>query len=305
MKGKNYLCSIEICDMKTFGFTSDLGWSVSRYDIFNTCKRKYYHNYYPKFDEPEFRDRALLLKSMTTVPLEIGNIAHDVMESILHRLIKSSKPVDIDRLKDFVYQRTQEYVSSKQFLEIYYHEQEVIDWEPLAEKAYGSIKNIVTSDRFQWILELPQSSKDQWIIEPAGFGETRIDGMKAYCKVDFMLPHADTIYIMDWKTGKPDLEKHRKQLIGYALFASFHFEGKFSNIVPMVCYVRDGYVEVQPDISSSDIQDFVETVRRETAEMKAFTLDENKNIPKNKEDFLMTDNLSSCRFCEFRALCQR
>ena len=291
--------------MKTFSFTSELGWSVSRYDVFQSCKRKYYHQYYAKHDEPALRDRALLLKSMTTVPLEIGNIAHDVMESILHRLIKSSQPVDIDRLEKFVHQKAQEYVTSKKFLEVHYKEQEQIAWEPIAERAFGSIKNIVTSDRFAWILELPQSSKDQWMIEPAGFGETRIEGMKAYCKVDFMLPHEETIYIMDWKTGKPDPEKHRKQLIGYSLFAKYHFDGRFAQIVPMVCYVKEGYEEVQPEITDADISAFVETVRSETAEMKSYNLDEMKNTPKMKASFAMTDNISSCRFCEYRELCQR
>jgi hypothetical protein len=291
--------------MKTFPFTSELGWSVSRYDVFQSCKRKYYYQYYAKHDEPAIRDRALYLKSMTTVPLEIGNIAHDVMESILHRLIKSSQPVDIERLENFVHQRAEQYVTSKKFLEVHYKEQEHIEWKPLAERAFSSIRNIVTSDRFAWILELPQSSKDQWMIEPAGFGETRIEGMKAYCKVDFMLPHEDTVYIMDWKTGKPDPEKHRKQLIGYSLFASYHFEGRFAHIIPMVCYVKESYEEVQPEISSDDIAQFVETVRRETAEMKSFNVDEMKNTPKVKTSFPLTDQISSCRFCEYRELCER
>jgi hypothetical protein len=247
----------------------------------------------------------MMLKSMTTVPLEIGNIAHDVMESILHRLIKSSQPVDIDRLENFVHQRAEQYVTSKKFLEVHYKEQEQIDWMPLAERAFSSIRNIVTSDRFAWILELPQSSKDQWMIEPAGFGETRIEGMKAYCKVDFMLPHDDTIYIMDWKTGKPDADKHRKQLIGYSLFARYHFEGRFANIIPMVCYVKEGYEEVQPEITNDDITAFVETVRREATEMKSYNLDEFKNTPKMKAAFPLSESISPCRFCEYRELCER
>jgi hypothetical protein len=291
--------------MKTFPFTSELGWSVSRYDVFQTCKRRYYYQYYAKHDDPAIRDRAMMLKSMTTVPLEIGNIAHDVMESILHRLIKSSQPVDIDRLENFVHQRAEQYVTSKKFLEVHYKEQEQIDWMPLAERAFSSIRNIVTSDRFAWILELPQSSKDQWMIEPAGFGETRIEGMKAYCKVDFMLPHEDTIYIMDWKTGKPDADKHRKQLIGYSLFARYHFEGRFANIIPMVCYVKEGYEEVQPEITNDDISSFVETVRSETTEMKSYNLDEFKNTPKMKAAFPLSESTSPCRFCEYRELCER
>jgi hypothetical protein len=32
----------------------------------------------------------------------------------------------------------------------------------------------VNSERFEWVKQLPESSKKQWIIEPGGFGETRI-----------------------------------------------------------------------------------------------------------------------------------
>jgi hypothetical protein len=248
---------------------------------------------------------SIIISTMPSMMSLVFETGHDVMESILHRLIKSSQPVDVERLEKFVHQKAQEYVTSKKFLEVHYKEQEQIAWEPIAERAFGSIKNIVTSDRFAWILELPQSSKDQWMIEPAGYGETRIEGMKAYCKVDFMLPHEETIYIMDWKTGKPDPEKHRKQLIGYSLFAKYHFDGRFAQIVPMVCYVKEGYEEVQPEITDADISAFVETVRSETAEMKSYNLDEVKNTPKMKASFAMTDNISSCRFCEYRELCQR
>ena len=33
-----------------FDFSKILGWSVSRYNMFQTCKRQYYYNYYGKYD---------------------------------------------------------------------------------------------------------------------------------------------------------------------------------------------------------------------------------------------------------------
>ena len=43
--------------MKTekFDYTPILGWSVTRYDKFLTCKRQYYYEYYGKYD-PDILD---------------------------------------------------------------------------------------------------------------------------------------------------------------------------------------------------------------------------------------------------------
>lgn len=305
LKGKKSLSSVEICTMKTFPFTSELGWSVSRFEIYQTCKRKYFYRYYDKYDRDFDIKQIAKLKAMTTIPLEIGNIVHDVVETILHRLQKSSSPVQLDKLEQFVFARTEEYVNSKVFSEIHYKELEKIDAHEIGQRAFQSVKNIVTSERFEWIRNLPQSSKDRWIIEPPGFGETRIEDIKAYCKVDFMLPHERIIYILDWKTGKQDLVKHRKQLIGYALFARYHFANDFDEIVPMVCYVKEGFEEVRPEITDADITDFIDTMKSETLELKSMNSDVFKNIPKPKVEFACTDNIGSCRFCEFRELCQR
>ena len=81
--------------MKKFPFTSILGWSSSRYDVFSTCKRKYYYRYYAKHDMDFALDQIIRLRQLTTVPLTVGSIAHDVIETLLKRLQKSD--ADIDR----------------------------------------------------------------------------------------------------------------------------------------------------------------------------------------------------------------
>ena len=43
--------------IKAFGFTPILGWSFSRYGIFSDCKRKYYYQYYGKYDTQYKRDK--------------------------------------------------------------------------------------------------------------------------------------------------------------------------------------------------------------------------------------------------------
>lgn len=291
--------------MKSFSFTHELGWSVSRFDTFSACKRKYYYTYYGKFDNEFSLQQITTLKSLTSVPLEIGNIAHDIIETLLKRLVKSSEVIDQSRLEAYVEKICLEYIQKKTFIEVYYKEKENIDTVAIITAVKQCLQNVLQSERFEWIRNLPQDSKDRWIIEPPGFGETRIEGMKAYCKVDFMLPVDRTIYILDWKTGKEDLTKHRKQLIGYSLFAKYHFENDFDEIKTMVCYIKDGYVEKTPDITMEDVHQFIDTVQQETAEMKSMNVDVQANTPRPKEEFSITEDAAKCRFCEFRELCGR
>jgi CRISPR/Cas system-associated exonuclease Cas4 (RecB family) len=295
--------------LKRFPFTPILGWSVSRFDTFSYCKRKYYYTYYGKFDREFPLQKINQLKSLTSEALTIGSLAHDVIEAILKRLQKSTEVIDETRMKNFVKQQVQKYMLDHTFTEIYYKEKEAIDENYIAESVFNAVMIFVKSERFEWVKNLPESSKQQWIIEPDGYGETRIQTdrgeLKAYCKVDFMLPNGRDIYILDWKTGKQDPEKHRKQLIGYSLFASFHFENKFDRIIPILAYLKDGYSEVLPEISEADIENFKDDMYGDTKAMHRMNLDIENNTPVSKDEFTQTESESKCKYCEFKELCGR
>lgn len=295
--------------LKRFPFTPILGWSVSRFDTFSYCKRKYYYTYYGKFDREFPLQKINELKSLTSEALTIGSLAHDVIEAILKRLQKSTEVIDESRMKNFVKQQVQKYMLDHTFTEIYYKEKEAIDENYIAESVFNAVMIFVKSERFEWVKNLPESSKQQWIIEPDGYGETRIQTdrgeLKAYCKVDFMLPNGRDIYILDWKTGKQDPEKHRKQLIGYSLFASFHFENKFDRIIPILAYLKDGYSEVLPEISEADIENFKDDMYGDTKAMHRMNLDIENNTPVGKDEFTQTESESKCKYCEFKELCGR
>ncbi len=295
--------------LKRFPFTPILGWSVSRFDTFSFCKRKYYYTYYGKFDREFPLAKITALRNLTTEALTIGSLAHDVIEAILKRIQKSTDVIDETRMKGFVKTQVQKYMLDKVFSEVYYKEKEEIDESYIVENVFNAVMIFVRSERFEWIRQLPDSSKQQWIIEPDGFGETRIQTdrgeLKAYCKVDFMLPDGKDIYILDWKTGKADEFKHRKQLIGYSLFASFHFENKFDRIIPILAYLKDGYSEVVPEISERDIENFKDDMLAETRAMQRMNLDIENNTPVDKNEFALTESEGKCKYCEFRELCGR
>lgn len=288
--------------MKKFPFTNILGWSVSRYDVFTSCKRKYFYAYYSKHDTEVDIKKIQRLKNLTTVALEIGNIAHDVIRDLLIRLQTSSVTVNQEKLKAYTLKMAADYCASKEFMEIYYQQTQNVSSEEIGLVAYQSVVNLLNSERFEWLNSIPIEKRKDWIIEPDGFGETRINDLKAYCKVDFLIPLDDKAFILDWKTGKKDEQKHKKQMIGYSMFAHHNLGFTPVNISSYVAYIKEKYEELAPKISTEEITTFIDTVKRESEEMYKFNIDIQSNIPIPKEHFEMVNN-GLCRFCEYRELC--
>ncbi len=289
--------------IKQFPFTPILGWSASRYDTFKTCRRRYYYTYYAKFDPEHSAEKINRLKQMTSIPLEIGNIVHDIIKVLLERLQKTEQQIDAARFYDYARKITGQYCQ-KTFSEIYYKEIDRLDIDDIYENIRLSLSNLMNSQRFMWVVRNAITNKDQWVIEPPGFGQTVINGLKAYCKVDFLFPVDDVLYIMDWKTGKIDNHKHHKQMLGYTAWAAFHFDRDPEKIQPIIAYLKPDYSEDTLHISRPDIDGFENTVSTETNEMYEFCYDIAENIPKGKDQFEKTAIAVFCDYCNFRELCR-
>ena len=289
--------------IKTFDYTPILGWSMSRYDLFLLCKRKYYYKYYAKYDPEYPRHKIEKLKNLTSVPLEIGIIVHDIIKEILKRLLKTEEKIDRKRFVDFTRRETEKSINSKTFEEIYYQRISQINIDELLVDITTCLSNFLNSKRFDFITTEAIKSKLEWIIEPPGYGETRIDGLKAYCKVDFLFPVDNKVIILDWKTGKTREDKYRNQLVGYSCWASYNFDKAPSQIIPIVVYLNPQYSEKEIEISEIDIKDFANKIEIETNEMYSFCQNIEDNIPLNKESFYKTSNNKICDYCNFRELC--
>ncbi|OQY41621.1 MAG: hypothetical protein B6240_14940, partial [Desulfobacteraceae bacterium 4572_87] len=165
-------------------FTPKLGWSVSRYNLFETCKRQYYYNYYPKYD-PEYPAKKILaLKNMTSIPLEIGNIVHDVNKTLLERLQKTAKNIDKGKFHDYAKKMTARYVQAKTFQEVHYGRMKSVGPNDLFDKIRISLNNLLNSNRFDWLIEHAVIKKDEWLIEPPGYRQIRKETahMNEFCQ---------------------------------------------------------------------------------------------------------------------------
>ncbi len=289
--------------IKEFDYTSILGWSVSRYDKFKLCKRQYYYEYYAKYDSEYPRYKIDELKQLTSIPLAQGITVHSVIKVLLERLLKSEAEIDIGRFMDFTKGKIEEYCRKNTFAEVYYSEIKDVDPKDLFEEIKNDLMNLLNSERYKWLKTKAITNKGNWLIEPSGYGECRLNGMKAYCKVDFLFPVDDEIYIIDWKTGKIAEEKHKKQLLGYVSWASYHFKKEPEKIIPIISYLKPSYRETKMRFNEFDIQDFIIKVREETEEMYSMCQNVAENIPGEKEDFKKTGNKKICNYCNYRELC--
>jgi CRISPR/Cas system-associated exonuclease Cas4 (RecB family) len=288
--------------IKKFNYTSILGWSASRYDKFSTCKRQYFYDYYAKFDKDTPLEKIQFLKKLTSRNLETGNIVHDIIRDMLKRYQISTKPLNKDKFFKYSYDITKNYCNSKKFFEQYYNGKTVLIPEIYA-KVKDILENFLNSSRFTWIEKNAMFKSSKWIIEPEGFGETRINGLKAFCKVDFLFPVDNKIYIMDWKTGKPIEEKHSKQLKGYTLWANYIFDKKIDDILPIIVYLYPQYNEKSVEIDNCSISEFAKIVVNETQNMYEYLTDIEQNVPKDKKEFSLNENKFLCKYCCYKEIC--
>ena len=287
---------------ETYAFTPMLGWSLSRYEVFDKCKRQYYYTYYSKFVTEVPHYKISQLRELTTVSLEIGNVVHDVMEAFLRRLQKDDSSIDQQRFFDYAHQKAKTYFSTKTFIEEYYSLSNVNVDEACA-RIDTCLANFMKSPCCSWLYMKAMTNRENWMIEPSGYGETRLNGLKAYCKMDFLFPVDDIIYILDWKTGKKDAYKHSRQLVGYAAAASSNFSIPAETIFPKIVYLYPEFEEFEIAFKPADIDAFCQTVKAQTDEMLSYCADPAQNVPRAIDAFPKTPSPALCNYCDFRELC--
>ncbi len=288
---------------ENYPYSPVLGWSISRYEVFDKCKRQYFYTYYPKAVKNVPHYKIAQLRELTSVPLEIGNVVHDILEAFLKRLQKSDTDIDESRFFNYARDLAERYFSEKSFLEIYYGYYSEIDKEKSCKKIENCLKNFIQSPCYNWIYMVAMGDRRNWMIEPSGFGETRLSGLKAYCKMDFLIPVNKDIYILDWKTGSKDEAKHSSQLMGYAAAVNRNFNIRWDRIFPKIVYLHPEYEEFEIKINPEGLESFFEKIRMQTQEMYAFCSNVEQNIPLDIEAFTKNPSPLLCRQCRFRELC--
>ncbi|MBT7616887.1 MAG: PD-(D/E)XK nuclease family protein [Calditrichaeota bacterium] len=284
--------------MKYYEFSSNIGWSFSRYNTFDRCKRQYYYSYYGKRQDPKVAELAKL-ESYAIVK---GSVVHDVIAQILHH-VKINHDYPLDRLSNHLNIMTERYLADVTFAESYYNKDKNDELEVrLRQEIEVPINAFLGSDRFLTLKAQTAAEKATWIIEPGGYGETRVNELKMYAKADFIFQKDDRYIILDWKTGKLETKKYMKQLLGYTTYVCDHFGVSPDVVDAYICHIGDNYSEHSQQFSEFDLSEMAAQVEEQISHMEQYCIYPAENVPKDKSAFPIEQN-HLCPYCNFRELC--
>ena len=291
--------------LSRYPYSPQLGWSTTRSETFRGCRRRYFYQYYWKFEGELPLDRIVQLRQLSSAPMIIGQAVHSVLAAVLKRLLKTRKPIDQSRFQGYVGRAIdKELQGCSGLMEVHYGEREHVDAADLQPVVLACMETFLASDRYRWLQQ--QLAEDPpFLIEPPGYGEARLQDLKIYAKVDALLQTPSETVILDWKSGRQDSVKHLRQLVGYAAWAEHTLSVEARRIRCIAAYLQPAYTEVEAQPSKAELDALATEVGGEIAQMKLLCADPERNIPLEKEAFPLTDNLGFCRHCAFRELCGR
>ena len=228
-----------------------------------------------------------------------------VLAAVLKRLLTRREPIDQDRFRVYVSKAIEkELKACSGLVEVYYGEREPVAAPDLQPSVLACMVPFLDSDRYRWLQE--QLGEDPpFLIEPPGYGEARLQGLKIYAKVDALLQTPTETVILDWKSGRKDPVKHLRQLVGYAAWAEHTLPVEAGRIRCIAAYLQPTYAEVEAQPSRAELDALATEVGGEIAQMLLLCADPERNLPLEKEAFPLTENLGFCRHCAFRELCDR
>ena len=290
--------------LPSFAFTPQLGWSTTRSETFRACRRRYFYQYYGKFDPEIPLGRILQLKGLSSIPMTVGNAVHDVLASLLKRLLRTATPIDRQRFTRHTERTLDGLLSGLELMETYYKQRPQPELSELLEPVQACLDRFLASERYSWVRD-QLSSDPPWLIEPDGYGETRLRGQKIYAKVDVLIRVPGQTVILDWKSGRQDAAKHTRQLLGYSAWAEHNLKIPADEIRCVLAYLQPDYQELEKQPSAAELDGLAVEVAAEIQQMQALCKDPERNIPLEKDAFPLTDNAGICRNCQYRELCDR
>jgi hypothetical protein len=292
---------------KKYPFSWEPGWSYSRMNTLRICLRLYWYDYYAKRFAPAGEKKKILeLKELSKIPFELGNAVHQTIADVIGDLKAENCLLDREIAREAAVKMFDVLVSSKQLIETR------LGIPFTAEDREGAHDRIRTSiDTFygsRWLALLEDTepgSRGEWLVDPPGFGEFRLDGKKAYAKPDLVFEHSGRRYLLEWKSGNPHKEQNMTQVQAYMLYARDIMELDVRSTVGVVHYLT--HPEEAPIVvegGSLDLAAIKGKIWHEIGLIESLCEDVATNTPRSIGHFPKTDVPGYCRLCNYREMCK-
>ncbi len=296
--------------------TNDPSWSASRAGTFNGCKRQYFYNYYGAWDgwnsnSDPFRRECYILKNMTSLPMFIGTVVHDIIQLQLEQFKETGdKIVDVEHLQN----RAQKMLTvgfnqslgtawednpKKNIHFMEHHQGKDIAADVRAEfkqKAFTCLANFC--DLFP---KLFPSHDEVEFLELEDFQSFQLNtGEKVAVKLDAGIKINNRILLLDWKSGKRS-DAIEDQMSVYFMYAMKKFGFKINEIKAMPVYLGETPCKTEEiTITMRHINKVLNKIREDSSNMlplhpAGLDLDQ-KKFPVTKEKW-------RCSYCNFASIC--
>ncbi len=295
---------------------NELSWSRTRATTFNECRRRYFFQYYLKWngwdsDAPAERRIAYRLSQMTCLPLLAGLAAHEairlLLETVRGRATLEGPPEEYAAnymRRVWTDARAQRWLTRpKQYppvFELYYQDgvarEELVRFGEISRRA---VRNFAASPLFA---ELRESDTKAWLAvdDPIDFNSPdvfTIDGCRVWARPDFARQAGDRCVIFDWKTGSQKPED-RTQILSYALHARDRWKFPADRIDAVAVYLGDGVEQVRFDVDDEALAEVTDLIRSDLGHLK--TLEARSN---DETAFPTVDDPRACAQCFFQEIC--
>jgi hypothetical protein len=314
-------------------FSNELSFSFSRLGTFESCKRKYYLNYYASRNgwlkrAPEHTKEIYFLKRLTGIYAWVGTLVHEEIARILHIFKKTKKILSPQKARDHMFDRmksewseSKDRVTSriaKQFglkEHEYGYDMSKDKRMSLRDRAFACLSNFYKSAAFEEIFDVPV---EDWLyIDDNSFNKFPVllsDGTQIQCFSipDFAMRKPNGIVtIYDWKTGKPD-GRYKTQAAMYSLYASEYWNVAPDMIETVLVYLKDNE-ETRGMVNQETIDDIKERINDGVCAMtdlledgdryrnKAIKIVGTQSVDLDK--FPLPETKSECFFCTFEKVC--
>ncbi len=293
-------------------------WSKSRDEMFSTCLRRYYYNYYAfwngwRSDAPEPVRRIYVLKQLSTRQMWAGNKVHECIADSLQKLrhgIALPEPekvvaITIDKMRaEFRSSREKNYWRFPKSCALFEHEYDIdlpdSAWQKNAEVVRISLHNFFRSPTYAKLSELPAN---QW-LETEEFSAFDLEGTRVMVVLDCSFRTDEGITIIDWKTGRSMEGEKSVQLSCYALYAHQKW-GLALDRIRLLEYNLPEDLCVPHQVAHSDLEGTKRYIRASISGMHALLQEPTLNKPRQEEDFLLTPLERECGWCNFRRICPK
>lgn len=289
-------------------------WSLSRQQIFDECKRRYYLHYYGSWggwkDDADPRARlAYRLKQMVNLETWIGDILHRLIESQLARMQRGFRPL-VEPLRQrarsllnlewrqSVEQKWRENPKYNRNLFEHYYNIEV-DRErrhQVRDRLFTCLENFCSLPLLERLLAI---GRDNWLSVEA-FDSFIVDSVPVYVKIDCAVRLGDEVVIIDWKSGRPS-PRHADQAACYGLYAMQKWDVGLDRLRAVPVYLLTNET-VEQAIAPEQALQMQERIVSSIQAMRAMLADPTANVAR-EEDFPPTDDTHLCRRCNFHEIC--